>query len=236
MEQIEKLISDAFNIETKLGYHFKDRSLLYLAFIHRSFINENRTVTQHNERLEFLGDSVLGMLMADYLYGHLPSNPEGDLSYLRSRLVEAESCVNYVQSLNIASYILLGKGERMNDGRGRETILADLFEAIIGAIYLDGGIEAARQFLFNKFSNEIEAILQTPLRNWKALLQDYCQKNYQQTPEYRVIHESGPDHSKIFRISVLIQQQELGSGEGSSKKEAQQAAAANALSRFNHTN
>lgn len=233
MNQIERLLSHAHEIEAKLGYGFQDRSLLVLAFVHRSFINENRSITQHNERLEFLGDSVFGMLISDYLYRYLPSTPEGQLSYLRSRLVEASSCVGYIQTLNIAHYILLGKGERMNDGRGRDSILADLFEAIIGAIYLDGGIEAAKHFLFKNFTPQIEAILKTPLRNWKALLQDYCQRNYQQTPLYQVLQESGPDHSKIFQVSVLINQQELGRGSGASKKEAQQAAAADALSRFN---
>lgn len=235
MNQLEQLLYNAPLVESKLGYQFKDRSLLALAFVHRSFINENRDIKQHNERLEFLGDSVLGMLMADYLYRYFPHTPEGELSYLRSRLVEASSCVDYIQSLELAQYILLGKGERMNDGRGRESILADLFEAIIGAVYLDGGLEAVREFIFTKFSDKIDAILKTPLRNWKALLQDYCQKKYQQTPVYQVLLETGPDHSKNFQISVLINQQELGRGEGASKKEAQQAAAADALTRFNLT-
>jgi ribonuclease-3 len=233
MNQIERLITHASTIEARLGYSFKNRSLLALAFVHRSFINENREITEHNERLEFLGDSVLGMLVADYLYRFLPDTPEGELSYLRSRLVEASSCVSYIQSLDIAQHLLLGKGERMNDGRGRESILSDLFEAIIGAIYLDGGIDAAKEFLFKNFTNQIEAILKTPLRNWKALLQDYCQKRYQLTPNYIVLQESGPDHSKVFQISVQIKQQELGRGVGASKKEAQQAAAADALSRCN---
>lgn len=233
MHQMEYLQQNIAAIEKKLGYVFRDRSLLTLAFIHRSYINENRAVTHHNERLEFLGDAVLGMLISDYLYCYLPSTAEGQLSYLRSRLVEASSCVNYVQNLNIAPYILLGKGERMNDGRGRDSILADLFEAIMGAIYLDGGLEAAKDFLFRNFSPQIEDILKTPLRNWKALLQDHCQKKYQQTPTYHVLQASGPDHSKIFEISVLINQQELGRGKGASKKEAQQAAAADAISRFN---
>ncbi len=233
MNQIEYLQQNTPSIEAKLGYAFHDRSLLALAFVHRSFINENRNINQHNERLEFLGDAILGMLVSDYLYRYLPSTAEGQLSYLRSRLVEASSCVNYIQSLDISSYILLGKGERMNDGRGRESILADLFEAIIGAIYLDGGLEAAQKFLFGNFQSHIENILKTPLRNWKALLQDYCQKTYQQTPSYVVLQAFGPDHSKVFEVSVLINQQELGRGKGASKKEAQQAAAASALSRFN---
>ena len=228
---MEYLIQNMAAIEAKLGYVFHDSSLLTLAFVHRSFINENRTIAQHNERLEFLGDAILGMLISDYLYRSLPHHPEGELSYLRSRLVEASSCVNYVQSLDIASFILLGKGERMNDGRGRESILADLFEAIIGAIYLDGGLEAARTFLFTHFTDQIESILQKPLRNWKALLQDYCQKKFQQTPFYEVLNASGPDHSKLFEIAVLVDKQELGRGKGASKKEAQQDAAADALSR-----
>lgn len=236
MNAINELIKNAPLIEEKIGYKFKDRSMLALAFVHRSFINENREISHHNERLEFLGDSVLGLIVAEYLYKFLPTMPEGELSYLRSRLVEATSCMAYVQKFNIEGHILLGKGERMNDGRGRESILADLFEAIIGAIYLDGGIEAARSFLFTNFAAEINEILKTPLRNWKALLQDYCQKKYQRTPFYKLLEEFGPDHSKVFKIAVLVNDEEMGIGEGASKKEAQQAAAADAISQFSLRN
>lgn len=232
MNAINDIVKNASKIEEKIGYRFTDRHLLALAFVHRSFVNENKEITQHNERLEFLGDSVLGLLVANYLYRSLPNVPEGELSYLRSRLVEASSCVAFIQKFNVEKFILLGKGERMNDGRGRESILSDLFEAIIGAIYLDGGIEAAGDFYFKNFSEEIEAILKTPLRNWKALLQDYCQKRYQQTPIYKLLEETGPDHSKIFKIAVLVNNKEMGTGEGASKKEAQQAAAEDALSNF----
>jgi ribonuclease III len=230
MENLNKSIS---LIEDKLGYSFKDRSLLFMAFVHRSYVNENRLVKEHNERLEFLGDAVFGMLISDFLYHRFPTKPEGELSYLRSRLVEASSCVSYIQSLNLSSYLLLGKGERMNDGRGRESILSDLFEALIGAIFLDGGIEESKKFLFHHFTIQIEAILQTPLRNWKAALQDFCQKNYQKTPDYLVLQESGPDHSKLFEVAVMIEHQELGRGTGASKKEAQQSAASKALSKLN---
>jgi ribonuclease III len=232
MKAYEELIRRAPEIESKLGYTFKDRSLLALAFVHRSFINENKDVVHHNERLEFLGDSILGMLVADYLYRYLPSTPEGELSVLRSRLVEASSCVDYVQKFDLGHYLLLGKGEKMNDGRGRESILSDLFEAVMGAIYLDGGLEAARRFLFRNFSPEIDAILKTPLRNYKALLQDFCQKNFQKTPTYKVLTEEGPDHGKIFKICVIVNEKEIGYGSGSSKKEAQQAAAADALTHY----
>lgn len=230
METVDELINNSKIIENKLGYSFKNPALLAMAFIHRSFVNECKSFTQHNERLEFLGDSILGFLIAEHLYRLLPDLPEGDLSALRSRLVEASSCVAYISKLDVSSFILLGKGERLNQGRGRDSILADLFEALVGAIYLDGGIEEARKFVFGHFNAEFNRIIQTPMKNWKAVLQDYCQKKHQKHPSYVVVHESGPDHSKEFAIKVFIGETELGSGTGSSKKEAQQAAAENALS------
>jgi ribonuclease-3 len=233
MNGIEQLLKELPELESMLGYKFHDSLLLVMAFTHRSYINENRTVTQHNERLEFLGDSVLGLLISEYLYTHLPQEtPEGDLSSLRSRLVDAASCIAYVLKLQVEKFLLLGKGEKRNDGRGRESILSDLFEAIIGAVYLDGGIEAARKFLFSNFSSEISSLIENPLHNWKALLQDHCQKKFQQAPKYQVLEETGPDHSKLFKIAVFLGEEQLGSGSGSSKKEAQQAAAADALARI----
>ncbi|CCB90626.1 Ribonuclease 3 [Waddlia chondrophila 2032/99] len=236
MNDLKELLSLSSEIEAKIGHTFKDKQLLSLAFTHRSYINENNDAHEHNERLEYLGDSILGFLIAEYLYKYLPNTPEGELSYLRSRLVEASSCVIYVQKLDLEQYLLLGKGEQMNDGRGRDSILADLFESLIGAIYLDGGMDAARLFLFKNFSKEIEEILKTPICNWKAQLQDYCQKKYRHPPLYKVVSESGPDHQKIFTISVLINNQEVGHGEGPSKKEAQQAAAKDAFSRIEKQN
>lgn len=233
MNALQNLLQNSKQLEERIHYSFDDRNLLALACVHRSFVNENREIKEHNERLEFLGDSILGLLISEYLYLNLPNTPEGDLSYLRSRLVEASSCVTYVQKLNIESFLLLGKGERLNSGRGRETILADFFEALIGAIYLDSGLEAVKSFLFLNFSDEISAILKTPLCNWKALLQDYCQKQYQQAPTYKVLEEFGPDHSKKFKISVQINNKELGIGSGNSKKEAQQSAAQNAIQKLN---
>lgn len=229
MNGIRDIDSHAEEIEDKIGHHFADRQLLALAFTHCSYVNESRTTSQHNERLEFLGDSILGLMVSDYLYRSLPDLPEGELSALRAKLVEASSCTSYIQKLDVEKYLLLGKGERMNDGRGRGTILSDLFEAIIGAIFLDGGFKAAQKFFFGHFHQEIDAILQAPLRNPKALLQDFCQKKFQKTPHYTVLHEMGPDHSKIFKVVVMLKEIELGHGEGPSKKEAQQAAAKNAL-------
>ncbi len=230
MNAIKDLIDHSLDIEQKLGYQFRNRSLLALAFIHRSYINEHRDVNEHNERLEFLGDSILGLLISDYLYRNLPEVPEGELSALRSKLVDAPSCVANIQKLNLEKYLLLGKGERMNDGRGRESILSDLFEALIGAIYLDGGLESAKRFIFENFGEEIDATLKSPLQNSKAILQDFCQKKFQQMPKYQVLTETGPDHSKSFEVAVLIEDVQMGKGHGSSKKEAQQAAAQDALS------
>lgn len=233
MNTLEQLVKQISDIETKIGYIFQNKELLILAFVHRSYYNEQRQfLKEHNERLEFLGDAVLGLLIAEYLYKSLPSTPEGDLSTLRSKLVEAPSCVAYIQRLGVAQYLLLGKGEQRNSGRGRDTIHADLFEAIIGAIYLDGGLDMSRKFIFRNFTPEIDAILKRPLENWKAMLQDYAQRNYGHAPRYLLLSEAGPDHSKMFVIAVEINGRVVGQGEGASKKEAQQAAAAAAMLRL----
>jgi ribonuclease-3 len=233
MHTIVSLLQQVPEIEEKLLYVFKDKRLLLLAFVHRSFFNEHRAVMdQHNERLEFLGDCILGLLVSDYLYRSLPESSEGDLSHLRAHIVEAHSCMQFAQQLGIAPFVLLGKGERMNDGRGRETILADLFEALIGAIYLDGGIEEARRFFFGHFQTQIDEAIQQPLKNWKAQLQDYSQKKHQKPPIYRILKETGPDHGKIFHVAAYIDETAVGEGSGSSKKEAEQSAAENALSKM----
>ena len=227
---MQDLMAHLSSIESKLGYSFQNKKLLIQAFIHRSYFNEHRSeVGEHNERLEFLGDSVLGLLISDHLYHHLPMQAEGVLSRLRAHLVEASSCVKFLQKLDISSFVLLGKGEKMNEGRGRETILADLFEAIIGAIYLDGGITQVHKFFWTHFESMIHTILAHPARNWKAELQDYSQKKYQKPPVYKVLREEGPDHSKSFVIEVSVGDREAGQGVGASKKEAEQAAAKSAL-------
>lgn len=232
---MRELIPQISEIEDRLGYRFKNKKLLTQAFIHRSYFNEHRDlVEEHNERLEFLGDSILGLFISDYLYHHLPTQAEGELSRLRAHLVEASSCAKFLMQLGLASFVLLGRGERMNAGRGRETILADLFEALIGALYLDGGIAEAKRIFWMHFEKEIQNILEHPARNWKAELQDYSQKKYQKPPIYKVISESGPDHSKVFLIAAYLDNQEVGQGSGSSKKEAEQAAAKDALDKLSH--
>src|SRR3569832_188851 len=142
---MKDLIAHFSVVEARIGYTFQNKKLLQQAFTHRSYFNEHRDqVEEHNERLEFLGDSILGLLISDYLYHHLPSQAEGELSRLRAHLVEAGSCARLFQQLELGDFVQLGRGERMNEGRGRETILADLFEALLGAVYLDGGMESVQ--------------------------------------------------------------------------------------------
>ncbi|MCH9610193.1 MAG: Ribonuclease 3 [Chlamydiales bacterium] len=217
-------------IEKKIGYSFQDSALLELAFTHRSFWNEHQnSCLGHNERLEFLGDSILGLLVAEYLYTSLPDASEGSCSKIRAQLVAASACAEHVKALEIDSYLRLGKGEQFNQGKGRDSILADLFEALLGAIYLDGGYQVARSFFFDNFLEAIQSQQAAPERNWKADLQDYTQKHFQLTPAYEVLEEFGPSHKKEFRVAVLMGNEKIGEGCGLSKKEAQKEAAKAAL-------
>ncbi len=220
-------------VEEKLGYAFENKDLLLQAFIHRSFLNEMRgTCLQHNERLEFLGDSVLGLCIADYLYHRLPNFPEGQLSQLRSKLVDASSCASYLQKLKVTDAILLGKGERIGEGSAKASIQSDVFEALIAAIYLDGGVQIVKSFLLCHFEEEFEKVIGSPPRNYKAELQDYAQKKFQKAPQYKVVEETGPDHAKVFHVLAIVNEEELGVGMGASKKEAEQRAAFAALTKL----
>lgn len=185
-----------------------------------------------NERLEFLGDSVLGLIVAEFLYARFPGISEGKLSDLRAAIVDATACAQFTRKFKLEEYILLGKGEQMNAGKGRESIIADLFEALIGAIYLDRGFLAAREFFFRNFQKEVEAIISMPSRNWKAELQEYVQKRYAEPPIYEVLREWGPPHQKNFHIAVFVNKEKKGEGMGCSKKIAQQQAACDALSKI----
>ena len=233
MNLLETFKLNLSSIEEKLGYVFENKDILTLAFIHRSFVNEAKgTALEHNERLEFLGDSVLNLVIADYLYHRLPGHPEGQLSQLRSRLVDASSCALYLQKLGLAESILLGRGERMSEGHAKSSIKADVFEALIAAIYLDGGVQVVKSFLLCHFEKEIETVIGSPPRNYKAELQDYAQKKFQRGPIYKVVDETGPDHAKVFHVLVSVNENELGIGMGASKKEAEQMAAFTALSKL----
>jgi ribonuclease-3 len=219
-------------VEERLGYVFANKELLVSSLTHRSFVNEHKGFGSHNERLEFLGDSVLGLAVSDYLYRRLPEHPEGVLSQLRSKLVDAVSCAAYLRTLRLEEFILLGRGEQMTEGRTKNSICADAFEAVVGAIYLDGGLAITKSFLLCHFEGVFEAAIDSPPRNYKAELQDYTQKKFQSIPVYKVAQESGPDHAKIFHVMVYVDSQEAGLGLGSSKKEAEQRAAFAALSKI----
>jgi len=228
---LELLIAQLKEVEEHLGYAFENKDLLINALVHRSYANEHRdSILPHNERLEFLGDSVLGLVVADYLYHRLPGSAEGELSQIRSKLVEATTCAKYLQKLKLQNFILLGRGEKMTEGRNKMSILADAFEAIVGAIYLDGGMTVAKSFLLCHFEEEAKETIGAPPRNYKAELQDYSQKKFQKVPVYKVAQESGPDHSKLFHIIVYLDEKESGVGVGASKKEAEQRAAFAAIS------
>lgn len=233
MNMLKSFESHIPKIEEALAYSFQDKKLLLLSFVHRSFINENREwVTEHNERLEFLGDAILGFFVSDFLYRHFPDENEGKLSEQKAHLVDASACYTYMQKIEISSFILMGKGELLNEGKARESIQADVFEALIGAIYLDGGLESARRFFFGHFHSEMHKLLEKPARNWKAELQDVTQREHRMQPEYLVTNEEGPDHCKIFHVVVKVGDKELGRGSGCSKKMAQQEAAQDALTHY----
>lgn len=235
MSEYKELLRQVPEIEERLGYIFKNKNILMLAFVHSSYVNENKEIiAESNERLEFLGDAILGLLIADHLFHQLPEESEGALSLLRSKLIESSTCSQFLKKLDIEHFILMGKGEKKSFlAKSNNSIMADLLEALIGAIYIDGGLKSAKEFLFSNFKEEIEELINSPMRNWKAELQDYSQRKYQKVPVYKVIDEVGPDHHKMFTVSVFIDDIILGSGYGSSKKLAQQAAAAEALCRLN---
>lgn len=230
---MDSFFSHSVLIEEKLGYSFSNKELLQEAFTHRSFMNENKTVVFfHNERLEFLGDAVLSLLITEFLFTAGPSLDEGELSHMRSRLVEASSCSRWIQQLGVEAFLLLGKGEMMNAGRGRESLHANLFEALLGAIYLDGGFEKVKVFFLTHFKETLSESMKQPLQNWKALLQDYFQKKYQKQPLYKVVSEEGPAHEKLFEVAVYLDEEELSRGKGLSKKEAEQHAAQKAYKKL----
>ena len=216
-------------IEAKLGYKFLNRALLINALTHSSYANENRGRScESNERLEFLGDSVLGMVVADALYKRFPELPEGRMTRLRAQLVCEESLHRVAAQLGLGEHIRLGRGEEHTGGRSRTSILADAVEAVIAAMYLDGGMDVARGFINRFILSELEAGLPGSGDN-KTELQELVQKKPGSVLSYELLGESGPDHDKTFTSQVLLNGRAIGSGSGRTKKEAEQAAARAAL-------
>lgn len=221
-------------LQRELGITFNDANLLQTALTHRSYLNEVPNPTLHdNERLEFLGDAVLDFITGEYLYHHFPNIREGELTSLRSALVRTEMLADFASRINLGEFLFMGKGEEETGGRKRPAILCGAFEALIGALYLDRGIEAVRKVVIPFVESEIDTILRTKSRHdAKSKFQEVAQSIYKITPRYKTISEEGPDHDKTFTIAVYLNETEYGRGKGSNKQRAAQAAAHAALDRI----
>ena len=221
-------------LEKKLNYTFRNPELLHEALSHSSYANEHRSAGRRsNERLEFLGDSVLGFVTAEFLFVQHPDLPEGDLTRIRAALVCEQSLYEVARKLDLGAYLKLGRGEEAGGGRQRTSILADATEAVFAAVYLDGGIGAASDLIHRVLLDaEKEEAVEERRRDYKTALQELIQRQADQVLSYRMIGEEGPDHDKTFRAQVLLNDQPVGTGSGHSKKEAEQSAAKDALSRL----
>ena len=219
------------NLENALGYTFRDRTLLEEALNHSSYANEHRGAgLKSNERLEFLGDAVLGVVTAEYLFQNHPDLPEGDLTRIRAVLVCEKSLYEVAQSLSLGSYLKLGKGEESGDGRQRPSILADAVEAMFAAVYLDSDMETVRCLIHRVLlDKEPETQIEERRKDYKTKLQEITQRQPGQNLTYVIVQESGPDHAKVFTVEAQINGRCIGSGSGRSKKEAEQSAARAAL-------
>ncbi len=217
--------------ESNLGFSFRDKSLLTRALTHRSYLNENPDLPYlDNERLEFLGDAILDFVAAEFLYQRFPEMKEGELTLLRAALVKGETLARFAVDLGLPLNILLSRGEDAAGGRARPPLLAGAFEAVIGALYLDQGLENARQFVLRFLTPEAERIHHQQLdRDPKSALQELSQGQFQVTPQYRLVETRGPDHAKEFTVEVILKEQVYGRGVGRSKQLAEQEAARIAL-------
>ncbi len=234
MTQInDRFPSDLRELEKKIGYRFKNRILLMTSLCHSSYSNEKKgTTLNSNERLEFLGDSVLSIIVSEYLYSSLPEKSEGELSTIRREIIDGNSLTSFARSIDLGDYMLFGNGEEKNGGRERKTNLEDAFEALAGAMFLDGGLDAVKTFFLPFVGRAIENIFKTKRFNDpKSELQELVQQNGE-TLRYELIGESGPDHDKRFIACVKLNSNIIGRGEGKRKQEAEMNAALEALRLF----
>ncbi|MGE5679062.1 MAG: ribonuclease III [Pseudomonadota bacterium] len=217
-------------LEKDISYSFKDISILNNALTHSSHVASKADFLMHNERLEFIGDSILDMIISLYLYKKCKASPEGTLTRFRAAIVCEQSLYNAATRLNMGKYLLLSRGEENTGGRNRVSILADAFEALIAAIYLDGGINKAKTFILHNLKDTIDAAAESRIfSDYKSFLQEHVQKNNLGKLSYKLVKEEGPDHSKTFEVALCLNSTEIGRGAGHSKKDAQQAAAREAL-------
>ncbi|MBI3495064.1 ribonuclease III [Candidatus Berkelbacteria bacterium] len=227
---MNKKLSD---FEKQLGVTFKHKKLLEQVFIHRSYLNEHHHFPlDHNERLEFLGDAVLELIVTEYLYLNY-KNPEGELTNWRSALVKGAMLAKVAKTLGMGEYLQMSKGEERSGGRDRDALLANAFEALIGAIYLEGGYKQTQKFVSRVLLVNFSEILEKKLyQDAKSKLQEWSQEKYGITPIYRVVSESGPDHAKEFTVSLIVGEQTIAQGGGSSKQKAEEAAARAAIEKL----
>ncbi|MCI6616206.1 ribonuclease III [Ruminococcus sp.] len=218
------------DLQNKIGYQFKNPALLNEALTHSSYANEHKSQhIKYNERLEFLGDSVLSIVVSDYIYKNCPELPEGELTKLRASLVCEKSLYEFAKKIDLGKYLILSKGERHNGGADRPSILSDAFEALIAAIYIDGGCAPASKHILNFVIPAIKNSKKKKINDYKTTLQEIIQKNPGEKLEYVLVKESGPDHNKHFIVEVHLNSNVIGKGGGRSKKEAEQQAAREAL-------
>ncbi|MHB8086254.1 MAG: ribonuclease III [Dehalococcoidia bacterium] len=227
-------MSNIHDIQSALGISFRNPSLLQQAFIHTSYINENSGADTHdNQRMEFLGDALLTMIFAELLYQEFPNLPEGKLTELRISMIRQEKLAEKSAALKLGDYLVLGKGEDSSGGRERRNNLADTFEALIAAIFLDQGIGKAREFVLSNFAKDISAVKAgKPILNYKALLQELMQAKFKTLPGYEIIEATGPDHNKVFCVSVSLGEVVLAIGSGKTRKVAESEAARIALEKL----
>ena len=235
MDLSEARIEQLDSLQDRIKFKFSDIKLLNKALTHRSYANENSETLKHNERLEFLGDSVLDILVSDYLVHEYSEFAEGTLSKIRAAVVNETCLAKLAKNIKLGNYLLLGRGEDLSGGREKASILADTFEALAGAVFCDGRFDAASNIFLPLLIEEITKTAQSwSFRDFKSDLQEYTQNKLVCIPSYKVIREIGPDHAKKFEVVVMIKNEVEGKGFGRSKKEAEQAAAKMAMENFSH--
>ncbi|MGN0637558.1 MAG: ribonuclease III [Huintestinicola sp.] len=226
----EKALSERLAaFEEKIGYSFKNKNLLHEALSHSSYANECKKGRNSNERLEFLGDSVLSIVISEHLFNHFKHLPEGDLTKIRASLVCEKALFEFSKQISLGEFILLGKGEENTGGRNRPSIVSDAFEAVIAAVFLDGGMEAAREYVLGFIPKDLDRNSAKKLQDYKTILQEIIQRNPEEKVEYVLRSQSGPDHDRHFVVEVCLNTNVIGHGEGHSKKQAEQQAAKEAL-------
>jgi ribonuclease-3 len=223
-------------VQERIGYRFRRPALLADALTHKSYVNEQKAPDlRDNERLEFLGDAVLSLVISEYLAETLPQASEGDLSKLKARLVSEGALAAAARGFGLGPLLRLGRGEDLGQGRDKSSVLANALEAVIAAVYLDGGLAEARKFILQVCENELQCLdgaVEPGGGDYKTRLQEWCQRRHEILPQYETVRESGPDHDKLFEVRLTVQGRVLGEGSGRSKKEAEQMAAKAALGRI----